>query len=960
MNYPDLILNLTLLVALSIGSGYIEKIWPRSTRAGVSLQGLLFGGTTVLGMLRPVILMPGLIFDGRSVMLSLCALFFGPWAAMVAGLIAAVWRVGMGGVGAGPGVLVIATATGIGLLAHYRFKSSGKLPSTLNLYRFGITVHLAMLGMLLSLPDGRGLEVVRDIAFPVMLFYPLATILAGKLLVDQVEAGRVSKQLRDSEESFRQQFQNHTAVKLILDPDNGDIIDANQAAVDFYGWSHEQLTRMKIQEINTLPPEQIRQAMEKAQALNRVHFEFRHRRADGTIRDVEVFSNVIDMKGKRRLHSIVHDITERKQTERALQESETKYRRLFETMAQGVVYHAADGAIIEVNPAAERILGLTQDHLLGKTSMDPRWKSIREDGSEVAGKDHPAMVALRTGLKVQSFIIGVFHPETNLYSWLSVSATPIFEPGSTTPSGAYATFEDITELRKIEHEYKMLFREMLNGFALHEIICDEKDEPVDYRFLAVNPAFESMTGLKAKDILGKTLRQALPGAESRWIKTYGQVALTGQPTQFEDYSEALGKHFEVTAFRPAPNQFACIFSDVTARKRAESEREKLQSQLVQAQKMESVGRLAGGVAHDFNNMLSVILGNTEIALAQVDHSHPLYEPLQDIHTATVRSTNLTKQLLAFARKQTIAPKVINLNDATESSLKMLRRLIGENIDLAWLPESGLWPVKIDTSQLEQILTNLCVNARDAITDVGKVSIKTENRSLDKAYCSAHPGFTPGDYVVMSISDDGCGMDKETLDNLFEPFFTTKELGEGTGLGLATVYGIVRQNDGAITVDSKPGAGTTFTIYLPRNSSKTEPPAQEHPETGPARGSETVLVVEDELGILKMTQRMLTQQGYTVLAASSPEEAIRMTSQYKHTIDLLLTDVVMPGMNGRALCERLTALQPEMKCLYMSGFTADVIAHRGILDAGVNFISKPFTSKDLAEKIRAALSVPEMS
>jgi CheY-like chemotaxis protein len=370
--------------------------------------------------------------------------------------------------------------------------------------------------------------------------------------------------------------------------------------------------------------------------------------------------------------------------------------------------------------------------------------------------------------------------------------------------------------------------------------------------------------------------------------------------------------------------------------------------------MESVGRLAGGVAHDFNNMLSIILGHAQLALRSIDPSNPLHADLEEIQKAGQRSAELTRQLLAFARKQTVAPKVLDLNTTVERMLKMLRRLIGEDIDLAWRPGAGLWPVKVDPSQINQTLANLCANARDAIADVGKLALETANIVCDEAYCAEHPGLTPGEYVMLAVSDNGCGMDRETLANVFEPFFTTKEMGKGTGLGLATVYGIVKQNHGFIAIDSAPGEGTTFKMYLPRYGGETAQAAAEGPSEVIKSGSEMILLVEDEPTILKLGKTMLEQLGYTVLAAGAPGEAIRLAREHTGKLHLLMTDVVMPGMNGRDLAKHLLSLYPRLKRLFMSGYTADVIAQHGVLDEGVSFIQKPFSMQALAAKVRETL------
>lgn len=394
------------------------------------------------------------------------------------------------------------------------------------------------------------------------------------------------------------------------------------------------------------------------------------------------------------------------------------------------------------------------------------------------------------------------------------------------------------------------------------------------------------------------------------------------------------------------------FIDTTERKRTEEEREKLQGQLLQAQKMESIGRLAGGVAHDFNNMLGVILGHSEIALIRMEPADPLRTHLEEIQKAAERSADLTCQLLAFARKQTVAPKVLDLNDAVGGMLKMLRRLIGEDLDLAWMPGAELRPIKIDPTQIDQILVNLCVNARDAIIGEGKVTIETANVTFDDAYCADHPGYSSGRYVMLAVSDNGIGMGKEVLDRLFEPFFTTKR--QGTGMGLAMVYGIVKQNEGFINVYSEPRCGTTFKIYLPGCPAETIAAPADDQSPAVQTGMETILLVEDEEMLLDLGKTMLEGLGYTVLAAMTSEEAIRLAQGNAAEIDLLITDVVLQGMNGRELSERIRAIKPDMKCLFMSGYTANVIAHRGVLDHGVQFIQKPFSINAFAAKVREAL------
>ncbi len=394
----------------------------------------------------------------------------------------------------------------------------------------------------------------------------------------------------------------------------------------------------------------------------------------------------------------------------------------------------------------------------------------------------------------------------------------------------------------------------------------------------------------------------------------------------------------------AVREVVCTFTDITERK--------LRDELFhQAQKMESVGRLAGGIAHDFNNMLGVVLAYTELAMEGIAPSLPLYNDLEEVRKAATRSADLTRQLLAFARRQTVVPKVLDLNETVAGMLKMLERLLGENIRIHWRPGTQLWPTKIDPSQVDQILANLCVNARDAIADVGKLTIETENTSLHADDCT-DAGAVPGDYVRLAVRDNGLGMGRETRARIFEPFFTTKEVGKGTGLGLATVYGIIRQNGGFIDVESELGRGTTFSLYLPRHFGITDHDAQTavRPALG---GHETILLVEDEPAILKVTKRMLEGLGFQVLAASTAVEAIRLATENRH-VHLLLADVIMPDRNGRDLANALLALFPNLKRMFMSGYTADVLAQYGVAEDGLNFIQKPFTKAELAAKVRETL------
>ena len=397
-----------------------------------------------------------------------------------------------------------------------------------------------------------------------------------------------------------------------------------------------------------------------------------------------------------------------------------------------------------------------------------------------------------------------------------------------------------------------------------------------------------------------------------------------------------------------------LLRDITERKNTEHLLRQRETQLQQAQKMESVGLFAGGIAHNFNNLLMGIMGYADLGQHELPADHPARHYLAEIIEISQRSAGLIQHLLAFARKQKITPKVMDLNETLTNTLKLLRHLVGEDIAIRWRPGADTGFVKMDLSQLSQILTNLALNARDAINGVGEIGIETSHATIDSAYCATHPDVTPGDYALLLFRDNGCGMEQATLAHIFEPFFTTKGVGKGTGLGLASVYGIVKQYAGFVTVSSEPGQGTTFNVYLPRCAAQgaNAPDAETRP--APLRGTETVLLVEDEKSVRHTAHIYLRELGYNVLVAESPDEALRLAKQHPGTIHLLITDVIMPGMDGSMLAQRLSEQHPEIKRLFISGFPADALAQRGILHDSMNFLSKPFGCDLLACKIRQIL------
>ena len=484
----------------------------------------------------------------------------------------------------------------------------------------------------------------------------------------------------------------------------------------------------------------------------------------------------------------------------------------------------------------------------------------------------------------------------------------------------------------------------------------------DGAIVEVNEVFVGLTGYSREEALGRTTIDLGLWADPQDRDTYlagirGGGSVRDQPAQFHKKDGTLLDALVSGEIISHGEKLVALTTirDVTERKRAEEDRTTLEAQLRQSQKMEAIGRLAGGVAHDFNNMLGVILGYADMALRKLNPIDPLGRNLAAIRDAAQRSADLTQQLLAFSRQQVIAPRVIDLNERLKGMERLLQRVIGEDIALEFRLARDAWPVSMDPTQVDQVLANLAVNSRDAMRDGGKLVVETANVTLDAAYCRRHAGARPGEHVRLAVSDTGSGMDERTRERAFEPFFTTKAEGKGTGLGLATVYGVVKQNEGFIDLYSELGHGTTMKLYLPR--AREEELAREASESikVPARGHETVLLVEDEGQLREIAAEMLEELGYTVLVAATPGDALALCEKHAGEIDLLFTDVVMPNMNGRELAGRVQAMRPRIRTLFTSGYTADTIAHRGVLDPGIWFLEKPFSMDSLARKVREVLA-----
>ena len=725
-------------------------------------------------------------------------------------------------------------------------------------------------------------------------------------------------------------------VILLMDQD-GKLLEANERAIMSYGYTLAEMLRLNVKDL--LAPDAV--------ADWRKHdmvYEATHRRKDGQLFPVEVSARRMEIQGRIFYQHIVRDITERKHAENDRAAWKLRYE-----LATG----AAGQVTYEYDPSADVMLwGGSVQQVFGYALAD-----IQGNVTIVHPEDLPELrrqfeIAVRTQA-AHDFEFRVRHKNG---PYVLVRDQGVAARGADGGWRIIGMLTDITERRRTEdalhrseERYRLLFEKMREGFALHELVCDAAGKPVDYRFLEVNAAFESLIGRTQPQLVGHTVLEVLPQMDRRWIETFGQVALTGEPIFYQDYSGDHQRHYSVTAFSPKHGQFAAIFEDVTEHRR-------LEAQLRQSQKFDAIGRLAGGVAHDFNNILTAVLGYSDLLLDAPIDDATARPQIEEIRRASERAATLTRQLLSFSSRQPARMGVIVLNQLVGDMEKLLRRVIGENINLETTLQPDLGSVQADAGQMEQVVLNLAVNARDAMPEGGRIRIRTANVTLDKEHVQVHAQAQEGDHVLLEVTDTGSGMTREVLSHIFEPFFTTKSQGKGTGLGLATVYGIVRQCNGHITVESDVGRGSIFRIYLPRYASTAAPQAARVEAPPPAAtGHETILVVEDEPSVRQLAARSLRRAGYTVLEAGDGAEALRVVQQHGATrIDLLFTDIVMPELDGQTLSERLRKSRPDLRVLYTTGYIRDMPDKAAVDRGEVLLLAKPYTAALLTAHVRKLL------
>ncbi len=766
------------------------------------------------------------------------------------------------------------------------------------------------------------------------------------------QARAYATELQASTEKMRAMFESATDGIVFADLD-GSVIECNQASLALHGFSSrdEVIGRNALEFVAAEDLERARENLYHALAAGGSSvIEYKLLRKDGSSFDGELSAVVLrnEQGEPTGIVALTRDVTERKQAEQELRASEQRYRSIIESIPMGMHMYQLDAQgrliFIGANPAAEEILGVDNSQFIGKT--------IEEAFPPLGETEVPERYALAASHGKTWRSQQITYEDRQIAGSFEVYAF------QTAPGMMTAAFWDVTERVRREAE-RIRLTTAIEQSAESIVITDTEGT-----ILYVNPAFERTTGYSRAEAVGRNPRILNSGTQpADFYRELWTTITDGRVWhgRFVNRKKDGSLYTEDATISPVRDESGTLINYVAVKRDVTAELD-LQERYHQAQKMEAIGRLASGIAHDFNNLLTAIMGYNRLLLDDLSSDNPSDWPpgstiradLQEIQRASNRASSLTQQLLAFSRKQVLQLQMLNLNNVLDDMQEMLQRLIGEDIALVTLTDPRLAYIKADRGQIEQVIMNLAVNAHDAMPTGGQLVFKTANQTLDRTYTQTHPEIEPGAYVTLTVSDNGVGMSQEIKSHLFEPFFTTKEQGKGTGLGLATVYGIVEQVGGHIDVQSEIGEGTTFTIYLPQTEQVDLDIVHREPAQDLLVGSETILLVEDEEIVRDLASRILTQQGYRLLTASHAEEALRMSAEHAETIHLLVTDVVMPGAGGKDLADRIQTLRPETRILYISGYTDDAIGRKGVLEPGTSLLQKPFTPIELARKVRQVL------
>ncbi|MFQ5583909.1 MAG: PAS domain S-box protein, partial [Calditrichia bacterium] len=749
---------------------------------------------------------------------------------------------------------------------------------------------------------------------------------------------KIEQALVDNTERYRTLFESANDAIFLME---GEIfVECNQKTLEMFACTSEQIIGQPPYRFSPEKQPDGRNSMEKAHEKidaafrgEPQFFQWLHCRYDGTPFYAEVSLNKIELSGKLHLLAVVRDVTKRKEAEEELSKTQALLSAAIEQTPAGIIIaEAPDGRIRVANSEALGIPGNTNDNF---TEIPPHfqpenWQTFYPDGKPFKPEELPLARALFRGETIKNLDV-VIRGKDGEDRWILENAAPVRNSKGEIVAGVLV-LSDITERRRVEKEMNLL------AHAIMSISECVSITDMDDNIILLNDAFLKTYGYEKEELLGK------PISIVRSENISPEIASGIRPATLRG-----GWQGEILNKRKDGTEFPLFLSTSVIRDefgkpvamigvaRDISERKQLEEHFRQVQKLEAIGRLAGGVAHDFNNLLTVIRGYCELILAKLPQADPLYRRIRQIDKAGSRAESLTRQLLAFSRKQILHPRLLDFNDLLREMEEMLRRLIKEDIELQTILEPGDHFIKADSGQIQQVVMNLVVNARDAMPEGGRIIMETKSVVFDHSYIEQHSIAKPGHYVMLSITDSGHGIDKETQARIFEPFFTTKKSGSGTGLGLATVYGIVKQSDGYIWVYSEPGMGTTFKVYLPLFHEEVATDEEIIAEEENLQGQETVLLVEDEEEVRNFISLTLKRYGYTVLESEHGEDALRKSENFREPIHLLLTDVIMPQMNGRELVEKISSKRPETKVLYMSGYTDTVIVDKGVLEEDTEFI-----------------------
>ena len=944
----ELASNAAILLLLSFLYVQVLRRWGRKKLLGQMLNGILFGGVAIGVMFTPLQLLPGVVFDTRSVVISVGGLFEGPLVAAMTFTMASVYRIWMGGAGTLMGVLVSFSSASLGVVFYYWGKRNPKVLQPAYLYGFGVIVHLVMLVCTLALPGEMTWRVLQDIALPVILIYPIATLLISILISDMQSQIAAERRVKESEEKYRRIVDTANEGVWVIDQAQ-TISFANRKMAEMTGYCLEELLGRPLSEFYF--PEDLHDhevQMERRRQGLASHYERRVRRKDGSERWFVVSAVPMFEEGSF-IGSLAmySDISERKQAEVALRERAAALQEqaeLLDLALDSIIIRDLENRVIFWNQGAEKSYGWTSPEALGKVTH-----------SLLQTEFPQPLLAIEDELLREGRWEGeLTHTRRDGSTMVVASRWALSRDDEGHPRAILEINNDITRRKRTDEALRaneMRLQAILEASADPVVVCDSQGNTT-----FVNPAFTRVFGWTAEEVLGRQIPFVPDDQKSITQKMIQQLyehgeTVTLQTKRLTRSGEA--RDIVISAARiPDVNDkmggMVVNLTDVTHTK-------KLEAQLRQSQKMEAIGTLAGGIAHDFNNILGAVMGYSELALELAQEGRANVEELNQVLKATDRARRLVKQILTFSRKAEADLKPLNLNTSVRQALNLLLPTLPKMIDIETNLAHDLKVVEADSNQMEQVLLNLASNAADAMPEGGKLVIETHNETLDQEYCSHHLDMIPGDYVLLIVSDTGLGMDAQTMEHIFDPFFTTKAVGKGTGLGLATVYGIVKSHQGEVLCYSEPGMGTSFKVYLPAfktdsyNASTKEPFSNRH-----LRGSETILLVDDEQPLRELGQLTLSGMGYQVLTADCGESALELFKDRQNQIDLVVMDLSMPGMGGHKCLKEMLAISPRARVVIASGYSANGQVKASLESGAAGYVAKPFRREDLLTTVRDVL------